>query len=105
MGKAKTKKHISRRNNPTGMPSTHDIEEDGELQDGNATSSSVDDLPDMLQGGNAEERECAACIMANFAKDPATCESLLTASIVRTAAPLLLDKNHAVRHSIAGALR
>uniref|UniRef100_A0A023FW04 Uncharacterized protein n=1 Tax=Amblyomma parvum TaxID=251391 RepID=A0A023FW04_AMBPA len=105
MGKAKTKKHASRRNNPTGMPSTRDIEEDSELQDGNVTSSSVDDLPNMLQGGNAEDRECAACIMANFAKDPATCESLLKASIIRTAAPLLLDKNRAVRHSIAGALR
>uniref|UniRef100_A0A1E1X5U7 SYO1-like TPR repeats domain-containing protein n=1 Tax=Amblyomma aureolatum TaxID=187763 RepID=A0A1E1X5U7_9ACAR len=105
MGKAKTKKHTSRRNNPTGMPSTRDIGEDCELQDANVTSRSADELPDMLQGGNAEERECAACIMAYTAKDPATCESLLKASIVRTAAPLLLDKNRAVRHSIAGALR
>lgn len=105
MGKAKIKKHTSRRNNPTGMPSTRDIEEDCELQDGNIASGSLDELPDMLQGGNAEERECAACIMAMTAKDPATCESLLKASIVRTAAPLLLDKNYAVRHSVAGALR
>lgn len=86
------------------MPSNRDVEEETELEEGNVKSS-VDELPDMLQGASVEERECAACIMANIAKDPASCESLLNASVIRTASPLLLDKNCAVRHSIAGALR
>ncbi|KAG0414688.1 hypothetical protein HPB47_008135, partial [Ixodes persulcatus] len=59
----------------------------------------------LLQGGNVEERECAACIMANLAKNSESCGSLVDASVIRTAAPLLLDPNCAVRHSIAGALR
>ncbi|CAN7991607.1 unnamed protein product, partial [Ixodes hexagonus] len=59
----------------------------------------------QLQGGNVEERECAACIMANLAKNSESCGSLLDASVIRTAAPLLVDQNCAVRHSIAGALR
>uniref|UniRef100_G3MNT1 SYO1-like TPR repeats domain-containing protein n=1 Tax=Amblyomma maculatum TaxID=34609 RepID=G3MNT1_AMBMU len=104
MGKAKTKKRASRRNNPTGMPSTRDIE-GSELQDGNVTCSVVDNLPYLLQSGTAEERHNAACVMANISKDSATCRSLLKASIIRTAAPLLLDKNCAVRHSIVGSLR
>lgn len=104
MGKARAKKHTSRRTNPTGMPSNRDVAEESELGEGDVKSS-VDELPDMLQGANVEERECAACIMANIAKDPASCESLLNASVIRTASPLLLDKNCAVRHSIAGALR
>ncbi|KAH9383380.1 hypothetical protein HPB48_024599 [Haemaphysalis longicornis] len=86
------------------MPSNRDVAEESELGEGDVKSS-VDELPDMLQGANVEERECAACIMANIAKDPASCESLLNASVIRTASPLLLDKNCAVRHSIAGALR
>lgn len=86
------------------MPSIRDVAEESELEEANVKSS-VDELPDMLQGATVEERECAACIMANIAKDPASCESLLNASVIRTALPLLLDKNWAVRHSIAGALR
>lgn len=86
------------------MPSVRDVAEASELEEANVKSS-VDELPDMLQGASVEERECAACIMANTAKDPASCDSLLNASVIRTASPLLLDKNWAVRHSIAGALR
>lgn len=104
MGKAKTKKHSSRRSNPTGMPSARDMLEEGALQETNVNSS-VDELCDMLQGSKLEERECAANVMASIAKDPASCESLLKAPVIRTAAPLLLDKNIAVQHSIAGALR
>ncbi|KAL1431795.1 hypothetical protein MTO96_013897 [Rhipicephalus appendiculatus] len=104
MGKAKTKKLTSRRNNPTGIPSAREMIEEAVLQEANVNSS-VDELCDMLQGGKLEERECAANIMAGVAKDPASCESLLKAAVIRTAAPLLLDKNVAVRHSIAGALR
>uniref|UniRef100_A0A131XBN9 SYO1-like TPR repeats domain-containing protein n=1 Tax=Hyalomma excavatum TaxID=257692 RepID=A0A131XBN9_9ACAR len=104
MGKAKTKKHSSRRSNPTGMPSARDMLEEGALQETNVNSS-VDELCDMLQGSKLEERECAANIMASIAKDPASCESLLKAPVIRTAAPLLLEKNIAVQHSIAGALR
>lgn len=59
----------------------------------------------MLQGGNVEERGCAANIMANLAKESLSCEMLLDDTIIRTAAPLLLDKNPSVRHSVAGALR
>ncbi|XP_037500952.1 HEAT repeat-containing protein 3 [Rhipicephalus sanguineus] len=104
MGKAKTKKLTSRRINPTGIPSARDMIEEAVLQEANVNSS-VDELCDMLQGSKLEERECAANIMAGIAKDPASCESLLKAPVIRTAAPLLLDKNVAVRHSIAGALR
>ncbi|KAL3185063.1 hypothetical protein MRX96_030947 [Rhipicephalus microplus] len=78
--------------------------EEAVLQEANVNGS-VDELCDMLQSSKAEERECAANIMANTAKNPATCESLLKASVIRTAAPLLLDKSVCVRHTIAGALR
>lgn len=104
MGKAKPKKHTSRRNNPTGMPSARDMEEEVILEETDVNSS-VEELCDMLQGSKLEERECAANVMASIARDPASCESLLKASVIRTAAPLLLDKNTAVRHCIAGALR
>lgn len=104
MGKTKVKKHKTRSSNPTGMPSNREMEEEGELR-GDCGENSVDELRDMLQGGNVDERECAACIMANLAKDSSFCGSLLDASIIRTAAPLLVDSNCAVRHSIAGALR
>lgn len=105
MGKTKNRKHKPRSNNPTGMPTVRDVEEECELSGEKAQDSSVDELRDMLQGGNVEERECAACIMANLAKDPESCESLIEASVIRTAAPLLLDRNLSVRHSVAGALR
>lgn len=104
MGKAKTKKLTSRRNNPTGIASAREMLEEAVLQEANVNGS-VDELCDMLQSSKAEERECAANIMANTAKNPATCESLLKASVIRTAAPLLLDKSVCVRHTIAGALR
>lgn len=103
MGKTKVRKHKTRTSNPTGVPSNRDMEEQELHVDD--TENSVDELREMLQGGNVEERECAACIMANLAKNSESCGSLVDASVIRTAAPLLLDPNCAVRHSIAGALR
>ncbi|XP_064468400.1 HEAT repeat-containing protein 3-like [Ornithodoros turicata] len=108
MGKFKQRKHKARAGNPTGLPSVRDIdEEEDELGHGNTrVQHSVEELREMLQGCNVEERECAACVIANLAKDGSTSLGmLLEDSIIRTAAPLLLDKNLSVRHSVTGALR
>ncbi|XP_023231299.1 HEAT repeat-containing protein 3-like [Centruroides sculpturatus] len=101
MGKTKQRRK-THRNRPTGLPSVKEAETDELLEE---SPSKYQTLIEKLQSGNREDKECAACTIASLVNRPEAVESLLQANIVKIAGPLLLDPNHVVRYTTAGALR
>ncbi|KFM79415.1 HEAT repeat-containing protein 3, partial [Stegodyphus mimosarum] len=105
MGKSKAQKSKIRKNNPIGIPSMKELEEREELMITNFETGTVESIIDKLQSRAADDKECAAFTIANMADNPKFVASLLENKVIRIAAPLLVDRNVAVRHAIAGCLR
>ncbi|XP_035230838.1 HEAT repeat-containing protein 3-like [Stegodyphus dumicola] len=105
MGKSKEKKSKIRKNNPIGIPSVKELEEREELMITNFQTGTIESVIEKLQSRAADDKECAAFTIANMADNPKFVASLLENKVIRIAAPLLVDRNVAVRHAIAGCLR
>ncbi|XP_054720951.1 LOW QUALITY PROTEIN: HEAT repeat-containing protein 3-like [Uloborus diversus] len=106
MGKSKAKRPKSRKVNPTGIPSVKELEECEEiLIPMNFEAGTLESVIEKLQSREGDEKECAAVTIANMASNPSFISSLMESEAVRIAAPLLIDRNLSVRHTIAGCLR
>lgn len=105
MGKTRKPRHRTKKNNPVGIPSLHDISLQDEFNgDGNAESS-IAAIRDQLQCGSTEEKMCGLQAMAFLSLSQKKAEAICASDIIRIAAPLLIDPNVNVRNAVAGALR
>ncbi|CAL1283745.1 unnamed protein product [Larinioides sclopetarius] len=107
MGKVKNKKYKSKQVNPVGLPSVKEME--FELEDfvppENIDAGFIESVKEKLLSTRAEDRECGAVIIANLASNKEFVSTLINKKIIKVASPLLIDKNVAVRHAVAGCLR
>ncbi|KAG8179040.1 hypothetical protein JTE90_016049 [Oedothorax gibbosus] len=105
MGKSKGKKYKAKASNPIGLPSVKEIEMEESEISLDFAAGNVEEIVEKLQSRKAEDRECGAVIIANLSSNTEFIASLIENKVIRVAAPLLVDRNLAVRHSIAGCLR
>lgn len=105
MGKSKIRRPKKRAPCPTGIPSVKELEEIDELCSTNFETGTIESIIEKLNSSKADEKECAAVIVANMANSPSFVTSIIEHGIVRIASPLLIDRNISVRHAVAGCLR
>ncbi|KAF8782676.1 HEAT repeat-containing protein 3-like [Argiope bruennichi] len=107
MGKVKNKKYKCKQVNPVGLPSVKEMEFglDEFLTTENIDAGFIESVKEKLLSTRAEDRECGAVIIANLANNKEFVSSLIEKKVIKVASPLLVDKNVAVRHAIAGCLR
>ncbi|GBN34363.1 hypothetical protein AVEN_107479-1 [Araneus ventricosus] len=107
MGKVKNKKYKSKQVNPVGLPTVKEMEFelDEFVTPENIDAGFIESVKEKLLSARVEERECGAVIIANLASNKEFVSSLINKKIIKIASPLLVDKNVAVRHAVAGCLR
>lgn len=103
MGKTKKNKLRPSKVNPIGISSFQDFENEYELQDEN--SNPIEAIRDQLQSSNIEEKINGLQALAVISLNKAKVAGIISSDVVRIAAPLLMEPNHAVRNACAGALR
>ncbi|XP_072013433.1 HEAT repeat-containing protein 3-like [Amphiura filiformis] len=114
MGKDRRKRRRAKKPQPTGLPSMQETTaEEAELGNPSSTSTTGNStfqgqsiaVLEKLQSGSDEERECACTTLATLVQDASAMETLLDHNIVKSLAPLLMDKRPSIREAAAGALR
>ncbi|KAK2701479.1 hypothetical protein QYM36_019871, partial [Artemia franciscana] len=103
MGKAVKKRSHIRHDGITGNPELY--EETSDESFSAVQDSVIQSIFDQLQSPKTEDRDCGANALATLPQGKNDALMLIKSGIVKACAPLLLDKNAAVRHSATGALR
>ncbi|XP_033625911.1 HEAT repeat-containing protein 3-like [Asterias rubens] len=110
MGKTKPKRHRSKKQRPTGLPSVQETEaEENEFAAAAGTDTAMESqsltLLEKLQSSSDEEKVCACTSLANLLLESAAREVLLQNGVVKSLGPLLLDSRLVIREAATGALR
>lgn len=105
MGKQRKPKFRSKKPNPVGIPSLHDITLNEELNGDDNRENSIAAIKEQLQSPSTEEKMCALQAMAFLSLNEKKAISMCESDVIRIAAPLLVDDNKNVRNAVAGALR
>lgn len=105
MGKTRKPRHRSKKPNPVGIPSLHDISLQDELNGDGSSEGALAAIRDQLQSASTEEKMCGLQAMAFLSLNQKKAEDICESDIVRIAAPLLIDPNKNIRNAVAGALR
>lgn len=105
MGKTKVKKYKFKCSNPIGIPSIREQFSEEFNLNCKDDAENLNSVLLKIQSRRAEDRETGAVIIANLASNKTFVTSLLAENFIKIASPLLIDKNFAVRHAVAGCLR